>query len=93
MQIRVTQADIDTGKPGKTCTCPVARAINRILNGSHFASVSNAINIFRCGGAQLKLQILFPQSVRNFIYRFDSRQPVQPLDFDIEIPEYLCKSE
>lgn len=94
MQICVTKADICDGRPGKPYLCPIARATQRVLGQKYYASVSNRIDIRQHVGAQLKLKIPFPGSVYHFVAKFDNSKPVEPFDFDIEIPEeYLCKLE
>ncbi len=93
MQITVTQQDINFGVQGGRCTCPVAVAIRRILAAPYYVLVYGKISLRR-PSSRITKRIDIPDSVRTFVTEFDRGNPVQPFDFDIEIPEkYLAKLE
>lgn len=79
MRIEVTQEDIDRGKRGNSCECPVARAVKRAIgDGGVFVQhehISTRTHYFRA-----------PREVRNFITAFDYPIPgftILPFAFDI----------
>lgn len=88
MKISVTAEDIkkadDYRKHNKdykaTCDCPVALALVR--HGVSFRGVSRR-RIERFGICSFWL----PYEVTRFIENFDAHCPVEPIEFEIDIPE------
>lgn len=85
IKIEVTQEDIDRGKQGSRCWCPIARAIKRTLywmpgdtmipDGR--VEVSIAQVAIEDGRADL------PFEASNFIVAFDRGEPVKPFSFEL----------
>jgi hypothetical protein len=96
MKIQVTQEDIDQGIRGMCYACPVARAINRHLREGYFSAVG-IILIEIEDAEQIQFhEIDTPEIAAEFIRRFDHlsiRCTVEPIEFDLCIPENLCLSK
>ncbi len=73
--INVTQEDIDKGKQGDSCKCPVALALRRIHPGARVGSLTLFI-------ADDWVEST-PEVARKFISEFDNGRPVGPISFDI----------
>ena len=81
MKIEVTQEDIQKGKKGNSCACPVWHAGNRA--GLIDFEVWNRSVVFVHNGQDARC--LLPESVQTFIKKFDCGQPVEPISFDLEV--------
>lgn len=82
MKIYVTQDDIDKGQCGSPYRCPVALAVRRAC-ASHQVSVSSYyIVVDELGRAAPGPQL------EQWIWDFDSRRPVAPIEFDLELKHY-----
>lgn len=87
VRIEVTQEDIDRGTPGSVHSCAVQRAVQRHVNVPVWAGPNN-IGVTAMGFANT------PEAVREWIFAFDhDRRGVQPMSFDLEIPDELVKKE
>ncbi len=82
IKIHVTDSDISHGRKNRCNTCPVARAINRFIDGT--ASVSKSQAELNNGG-QRQL-ITLPFNAMDFIDDFDRGFPVHPFKFYLSIP-------
>lgn len=82
VQINVTQDHIKRGKPGSACTCAVALAIIYATGKWGNVTVSD-VGIHIAGYEPVKT----PAHVADWIVRFDSGQPVEPISFEIELVE------
>lgn len=79
MRIKVTQANIDRGRPCCTMACPIALAGTEA--GLRNPTVSrNAI--MQCGRVETRKRL--PQEAVDFIRKFDLREPVTPFEFDLD---------
>ncbi len=85
--IEVLQIDIEEGIRGDCDACPVARAVNRAI-GRDFTTVgTDSIQI----GSEI---ITTPNSVRNWINRFDSGDfSSRPFGFELDIPGRLFRRQ
>jgi len=89
--VRVTQEHIDRGIPYDSCACPIAISLHEMAeNGklglhawswivdqgyvffSHIHDVNNASRL--------------PNIADEFISAFDSGRPVNPIEFELEVP-------
>lgn len=80
MKISVTQEHIKKGKPRAHCACPVALAIKEVtpwcpMVDSKFVEFGSFV-------------MDLPQEVTTFIDLFDHGHPVEPFEFELEIPRY-----
>ena len=81
LTIEVTQDHIDAGTKQSSGNCPVALALLDVSYNPH---------VYSNGSMELRSSLtgthLFPKSklVRQFIYQFDSGQPVNPFKFRIQ---------
>lgn len=90
--ISVTAEDIAKGKPGQACDCPIWHAIARALPWLPQSDDDGLFSVGPLGvcgiGSGLE-SIDLPQEVYSFIGRFDSVLPVEPFEFDLDIPDHL----
>ncbi len=92
IKIEVTQDDIDNGLQGNCISCPIGRAINRLLNQNYFGRATyDLVKIHSkpsCG-----VVYVYPMPIHggNFITSFDKCYKVKPFSFDIDIPEIFLK--
>lgn len=82
MKIEVTQEDIEKGKRGSKCYCPIALALMR-------AQPTRCVSV---GALTVALDLPrvclnLPHRVRCWIYDFDSGEAVAPFEFDLDLPE------
>lgn len=83
MKITVTAADIASGRRGSSCDCPIARAIRR-AGGDITADV--ACSYAYVGRRPHRRQLLLPLSARQFMADFDHGEPVEPFEFELDLP-------
>lgn len=89
--IRVTQADIERGVPGKAFLCPVARAIRRAFNANPAcvavgrSDVSIVLGSISADNYEC-FDVTLPPKAREFVRAFDTDQPVQPFTFRLKVP-------
>jgi hypothetical protein len=82
--VSVTQEDIDKGKPGEPCLCPVARAISRYYENRYLVAVNRS---------RIVLNDLFehsartPDDVQYFVSDFDAECKVEPFSFTLDIDD------
>jgi hypothetical protein len=91
-RIEVTRDDIEHGRKGDCIACPVARAISRTLDAP--CTVSHEAWIYgrsRCLCDPIRVEL--PHAVEDFIDAFDVGERVEPVSFDLDIPEELLKKE
>lgn len=86
--VEVTQDDIDNGKRGAVKLCPFALALRRALialfnDPALEVSVGPSDAVYRFGEGRPNWWIDFPESVRDFIKKFDTKQPVSPFAVDL----------
>ena len=78
MKIKVTKNDIKNGLRKSCCKCPVALALKRqteykkIFIGAWFFDLDGKI-------------VSVPESVRNFIVKFDREFDVEPFSFTLKL--------
>jgi len=76
VEIEVLESDIATGERGNSCFCPIAIAIERKLRKA--VKVNGQVIFIE------DKKIPTPLSAKNFIYCFDSGEPVRPFSFTLE---------
>lgn len=81
MKIEVTQEDIDAGKPGSGCWCPIALAARRATG--RYVHVSYETVAIELGENSWSRHIL-PLETRTFIERFDNNEAVAPFAFELK---------
>lgn len=89
--LEVTQEDIDKGKRGNCCLCPIALALMRKFNldtsedSLDSASVGLTMaSIFPVMDKERKPQYFYmPDEASEFIKNFDSKVPVKPFSFTL----------
>lgn len=90
--VNVTDDDIIHGETGLCKTCPVARAINRLLvDGVESAVAGPYFRIWRTDDCMPLYRIELPDSVHRWIRSFDRRELSQPFSFEIDIPVQFIK--
>jgi hypothetical protein len=90
--IKVTQGHIRQGCRQNCEFCPIALAVIPFIKKTYRLTVGQAINI-RDAGGKLLWYIFLERIASNFIRLFDMAEPVEPFEFQIDIPEiYLERS-
>lgn len=85
MKIEVTQEDINKGQQCSKCYCPIALAINRVLE-------TNTPNVMvfpsSCNYSYKNVLYFkdFPKEVKNFVETFDEfgHEFVKPFNFELD---------
>ena len=83
MRITVTIEDIEAGRRYDPVRCPVARALRR-TGMAYFTVMESAVRLRdedHYGGL-----LVLPGLVQDWIRGFDRGEPVQPIDFELELP-------
>lgn len=80
LHINVTKRDIQRGTRGRATDCPVALAISRKLKNVDYVSVGQTCASWYTKEEAMKDTPL-PPEVTEFIQRFDSGEPVEPIRF------------
>jgi len=75
--VKVTKEDIENGRPGSTCSCPVALAIDRATDGIWEVFNKAAENDGGC-------HIILPSKAIAFIRKFDATGEGEPFEFTVE---------
>ncbi|MCI0665883.1 MAG: hypothetical protein L0220_32915 [Acidobacteria bacterium] len=88
MQINVTEAIISAGLPSDNRHCPIALAINRVLDQDYRAHIGRIICI-QAWNRKVVFAIPIPDIALRFIDAFDNGEYVSPFTFDLDIPEFL----
>lgn len=86
MTMKITKEIIDSA--GKTCIdCPVTRTLSRAFPSLIFYVHSRYVVIHNISLSQeFKVQrILLPPEVTKFIIQYDSKKPVKPFEFELNI--------
>lgn len=107
LTINVTQEDIDNGECGNAGKCAIALAIRDIFPNALVGAYVITFNIedvekfkkenkierllFKLGCEQ-GLAIQTPNIAQSFIFDFDAKRRVEPISFDIEVPERYINS-
>jgi len=81
MRIEVTQDDIEQGIPCDSVYCPIGRAIER-TTGREAGVTDIFLRIGRHDENPHYVRPV-PQAMIAFMHAFDSRQPVEPIAFDL----------
>ena len=96
MRVEIFQSDLQHGNQANCNTCPVARAINRVLPENHTASVvgpyydirQSEEYDFRITYKTVIKGIPLPREVKRYVCRFDkNKKSVRPTVFNITVPE------
>ena len=91
--IEITQDLIDRGDAGKCLTCPIAKAVNHVLNEHCNASVTKT-SIYINHNVLHPHEIKLSEPAQDFVWAFDSGEPVKPFSFWLDIPKvYLLDGE
>jgi len=97
VNVEVTQNHIDNGAGGCR-NCPVALAVNSHLKAGYCASAGNCtLKIFSVQGyvgdydGHAIHACTMPEAARTFIRAFDREAAVNPISFELELPEGLLK--
>ncbi len=86
IEIAVLARDIARGRPRRPDCCPLARAANRcgidahVFDGAIVLRYQNALGWHRAA-------VQLPQKAREWLARYDAGQPMEPIRFDIDIPD------
>jgi hypothetical protein len=85
--VDVTATDIQSGKPGNCCMCPIALAVNRTLAvGLLCVSFNDSIMIRNDKRVEKATKAYLPREATDFIDAFDNLASVEPFSFTIDLP-------
>lgn len=92
MRIEVTADHIRDGKRTDPCLCPVARAIDAANPQKWWAMTLvggyGVVDFLGyVGGLQRSETRELPEAAREWIRRFDEKDPVEPFAFEMDVPE------
>lgn len=79
--VKVTQEGIDAGEKRSCSFCPINRAIERVT-GISAATIGPQVYLVGYNNP-----IILPQIAVDFIDAFAAGQPVQPISFELEVPD------
>lgn len=94
--IKVTQEDIDAGKPCHCAYCPIGLALMREFNISMESEQIVQVgrnwlyvfpNRYAYKGGSILAKARTPNVAANFIVCFDTKRPVKPFEFTIDFKE------
>ncbi len=85
VQVRVTQEDIECGTRGSAQCCPVARALQRIVQEPFVRGHGGSYVKEITGVGKVYGDLFFPVSVATFVTSFDKGAMVVPFEFEVEI--------
>ena len=81
LHVTVTADDIGNGEPGEPCLCPIALAVSRALDSGFTAwATTGHVEVDPLTWVDL------PVVAQDFIGRYDNALPVEPFEFDLELP-------
>lgn len=83
MKIEVTAEDIQRGRKGNACSCPIHRA-GRRAGLIDFEVWNKAVSVYLDGK---KKNYPLPEVAQQFIKKFDCGQPVEPIAFELAFKE------
>ena len=87
VRVRVTQDDIDAGVRGDCTSCPVARAVARVVPAGWLVDVGlSTVAIFKPGRLLAAMDFHLPDDVVERITRFDEQGEMEPFEFDLPLP-------
>lgn len=79
MKVQVTQSDIDRGKKGDSCQCPVALAVARAAGTTSVYAFENLDPCIVVDG----VEYYGVGSAFDFMQDFDSGKRMQPFEFEL----------
>lgn len=95
MLIRITAELIKSGRVGSSLGCPLAMAINDLLHPDYYLVVTVKRLLIKSRLADGTLETKFETELSNeaqvFISRFDNRLSVEPIDFELDIPQEFLR--
>lgn len=86
-RVNVTAKDIQSGKPGESSRCAVAKAIARTVPGANNISVDTQSIRFTVGDE--RCIYLTPDTVANYVIDFDAGDPIVPFRFGMRSPQRM----
>lgn len=85
MLIKVTQEDINNGRPLKSCECPVALACKRALNVDKVYIDGYSVTIYSDDHLYYVAEYKLPYNAAEFIEDFDGDHAIAPFEFELDI--------
>lgn len=89
-KIAVTADHIKRGVAREYCGCPIALAINeKIEKSGYIAIVANRVRFKHTiiHDKEILFSETIPRVASDFIGNFDSGRPVEPFEFEVDLPE------
>ena len=82
--VNVTRQNLDEGRPGDACACPVVLAVSDAFPDAEDVTVGDKyISMYHAGQSRL---LLIPEDVRALIGAIDRGKSVEPFTFDLDYP-------
>ena len=91
MKIQVTEKHIKNGEPRSCEFCPIALAIKEVLGENVFVNNNFEVN-WRSLDAIIDGDLFchtLPKEASQFIDMFDDNSKVRPLEFELDLEQYL----
>lgn len=88
MLVNITQQHIDKGKTGNSTECPTALAVQEKIGFKVRVHVGLTF-IFFVFDDQYTYDAPQPQELLQWVRRYDLREKVEPLQFEIAIPDEI----
>ena len=86
MKVTVTKSNINDGLRCNGKFCPTALALKEAVPGVDWCVTWKHIKILTSAG-DIDKSIKSPQSVYEFIYKYDGNEAVEPFEFEIDYVE------
>lgn len=86
--INVTQDEINRGERNKCKSCPIALSIIRSVDYPHVYVGKNIVTFYTSHDFSRILPskiVKLPKEIQNWIYAFDSKMPVMPISFELDV--------
>ena len=85
--VNVTRQNLDEGRPGDACACPVVLAVSDAFPDAEDVTVGDKyISMYHAGQSRL---LLMPADVPVLIGAIDRKRPVEPFSFELDYPEVV----
>ena len=92
IQIDVTQDHINNGKRYECNACPIALAFQKHINDDYSFEINDEyIDVVTKFNGYTQDEITVPYTVTAFVRNFDSRKPVEPFSFQIDIQDRFLR--
>ena len=91
--LSITQFDIKDGLRGHSCGCPISIAGGRVLKPEYELAVYVTHASVRLKGKPTGVaEVKLPPEAQRLAFDFDRSKKVEPIEFQVEIPEQYLRA-